>query len=107
MSHPLREPDTPMVAPSAGPAPWRSVDVFEAVGKSLLNISGMDNIVSALLGVAVLALGLSVAVRAHGGKFAKVVEMVVVVLIAALVAGLSRGTNFTHIGSDLFSTIFG
>ena len=81
--------------------------MFEAAGKTFLNVSGMDNIVSALLGVAVLALGLSVAVRAHGGKFAKVIEMVVVVLIAALVAGLSRGTNFTRIGTELFSTIFG
>jgi hypothetical protein len=48
-----------------------------------------------------------VAVRAHGGKFAKVIEMLVVVLIAALVAGLSQGANFVHIGNELFSTVFG
>jgi hypothetical protein len=44
-----------------------------------------------------------VAVRAHGGKFAKVIEMLVVVLIAAL----SQGANFVHIGNELFSTVFG
>jgi hypothetical protein len=80
--------------------------VIETAGQ-LLNISQMKGVVGGLLGVAVLALGLSVAVRAHAGKFAKVIEMLVVVLIAALVAGLSQGTNFVHIGTELFSTVFG
>lgn len=79
--------------------------MFEGAG--LLNIRGMDNLVTAVLGVAVLALAVSVAVRAHGGRFAKVVEMIAVVLVAALIAGLARGTNFAGVGAKLFSTIFG
>jgi hypothetical protein len=79
--------------------------VVEAAG--LLNIRGMDNLITALLGVAVLALAVSVAIRAHGGRFTKVVEMIVIVLIAALIAGLAHGANFASVGAKLFSTIFG
>lgn len=79
--------------------------MVEAAG--LLNIRGMDNLITELLGVAVLALAVSVAIRAHGGRFTKVVEMIVVVLIAALIAGLAHGTNFADVGTKLFSTIFG
>jgi len=81
--------------------------VIEAAGKSILNIHGMQNLVYAVLGIAVAALAASIAIRSHGGKFAKVIEMVVVVMIAALIAGLAHGTNFSTIGDKLFSTIFG
>jgi len=74
---------------------------------SLLNIGGMQNLVSAVLGVAVAALAVSIAVRSHAGKFAKVIEMVVVVLIAAFIEGLSHGTNFSTIGDQLFTLIHG
>jgi hypothetical protein len=44
------------------------------------------------------------AVWGHRGKSARVSEMLVIVLIAA---GLSRGVNFSHIGSEIFSLVFG
>ncbi len=72
-----------------------------------LNIGGMDKLVTALLGVAVLALAVGIAVRAHGSKFAKTIEMLVIALVAALVAGLANGGNFAHVGADLLHTIFG
>jgi hypothetical protein len=72
-----------------------------------LNISGIRVLETALLGVVVLSLGITAAARGHAGKFAKVLEMLAVVVIAALVVGLSSGANFARVGTELFSTVFG
>lgn len=74
--------------------------------QNFVKIGNLTALVDGLLTVAILALAVSVVVKAHGGRFARIVEMLAVVGVAALVAGLATGQNFVTFGSDIYKFVF-
>ncbi len=81
--------------------------MIEAAAGQVLNTGKIHALEVALIGVAALSLAFTAAIRGHAGRFTKVIEMLAIVIVAALIAGLATGTNFEQFGSSLFGLLHG
>ena len=92
--------------PAAALVPHASALKTLAANAPVLNVSGLTQLLLAVLVIGVLLAAVSMLLRAHKRDTAAVIGMVAIVLIGVLIAGLATGNNVQTLGGDLFHLIF-